>query len=191
MRPPTQPSTDRDSAEQRRSTVQALKLPFRSSSHFLQTLLLCLLALAALIAQISGGSLLDAVLATGIGLLLGWLLYPKRLFILAALVLPLGIVNQLFDQGIISGKYLEAAHLLALALGLLTITWAMRVVPAWVHPGARSPGVVVAALGLLLLAAEASAAAARIIFSFWLPAAVLGALGLWYLLMSAFGRVKP
>lgn len=174
------PSSDRPS-----------RLPFLSPSHFLQALFLCLLALAAAIAQIKGGSRLDAVLATGIGLLLGWLMYPKRLFILTALVLPLGVINQLFDNGVIGGRSIEAAHLLGLALGLLGITWVMRAVPTWAHPGALSPGVVVAALGLLLLLADASAAAANIIFSFWLPAAVLGTLGLWYLLVSAFGQAKP
>lgn len=173
------------------SSTRPSRLPLLSSAHFLQVIFLCLLALAAAIAQISGGSRLDAVLATGIGLLLGWLMYPKRLFILAALVLPLGVINQLFDNGVISGRYIEAAHLLGLALGLLGITWAMRAVPSWAHPGALSPGVVVTALGLLLLLADASAPAAKIIFSFWLPAAVLGALGLWYLLVSAFGRAKP
>jgi hypothetical protein len=162
-----------------------------TSTHFLQALFLCLLALAAASAQISGGSQLDAVLATGIGVFLGWLIYPRRLFILAALVLPLGVVNQLFDKNIISGKYIEAAHLLVLALGLLAITWIMRAMPNWAHPAALSPGVVVAVLGLLLLLADASGAAAKLIFSFWLPTAVLGALGLWYLLVSAFGRVKP
>ena len=173
------------------SSGQSPRLPLPFSSHFVQALFLCLLALAAAIAQISGGSRLDAVLATGIGLLLGWLMYPRRLFILTALVLPLGVVNQLFDNGIIGGRYIESAHLLGLALGLLGITWAMRAIPSWAHPGALSPGVVVAALGLLLLLADASAAAAKIIFSFWLPAAVLGTLGLWYLLVSAFGRAKP
>lgn len=173
------------------SSSQSPRLPLPFSSHFVQALFLCLLALAAAIVQISGGSRLDAVLATSIGLFLGWLMYPKRLFILTALVLPLGVINQLFDNHIIGGRYIEAAHLLALALGLLAITWAMRARPTWAHPGALSPGVVVAVLGLLLLLADASAAATKIIFSFWLPAAVLGALGLWYLLVSAVGRVKP
>ena len=173
------------------SSGQRTRLPLLFSSHFSQALFLCVLAVAALVVQIRGGSQLDAVMATGIGLFLGWLLYPKRLFMLGALVLPLGIINQLFDSNIISGRSIEAFHLLALALGLLAITWAMRARPAWAHPAALSPGLAVAVLGLLLLAADASAAAANIIFSFWLPAAVLGALGLWYLLMSAFGRVKP
>lgn len=173
------------------SSNQSRRLPLSSSSHFLQALFLCLLALAAAIVEMTEGSVLDAVLATGIGLLLGWLIYPRRLFMLTALVLPLGVVNQLFDNGVISGRYLEAAHLLALALGLLTITWAMRSIPAWAHPAALSLGVVVAVLGLLLLVADASAAAAKLIFSFWLPTAVLGALGCWYLLASAVGRKKP
>jgi hypothetical protein len=173
------------------SSSQSPRLPFFSSSHFSQAIFLCLLALAAAIVQISGGSKLDAVLATGTGLVLAWLIYPKRLFILTALVLPLGVINQLLDVGVISGRSIEAAHLLGLALGLLIITWAMRAIPTWAHPGAISPGVVVGVLGLLLLLADASASAAAIIFSFWLPAAVLGAFGCWYLLMSAFGRVKP
>lgn len=186
----TQPPHAREAVEAGRNQAQTPRLPFLFSPHFLQALLLCLLAMTAAIVQINGGSKLDAVLATGIGLFLGWLIYPKRLFILSALVLPLGIINQLFDSKIISGQYIEAFHLLALALGLLAITWAMRAIPTWAHPAALSPGAAVAVLGLLLLAADASAPAARIIFSFWLPAAVLGALGLWYLLMSAFGRVK-
>jgi hypothetical protein len=186
-----QPSDARGTTEASRNLAQTPRLPFLFSSHFLQALFLCVLALAALIVQINGGSKLDAVLVTGLGLFLGWLLYPKRLFILSALVLPLGIVNQLYDAHDISGRFIEPAHLLALALGLLAITWAMRARPAWARPAARSVGVVVAVLGLLLLAADASAPAARLIFSFWLPAAVLGALGLWYLLMAAFGRAKP
>ena len=190
MQPSAQESAG-DGAGKRSAPAQTRRLPLASSSHFLQALFLCLLALAAAIVEITEGSVLDAVLATGIGLLLGWLIYPQRLFILTALVLPLGIINQLFDSHIISGHYLEAAHLLALALGLLTITWAMRSIPAWAKPAALSPGVVVAALGLLLLVADASASAATLIFSFWLPAAVLGALGCWYLLASAVGRKKP
>jgi hypothetical protein len=162
-----------------------------TAAHFLQGLFLCLLALAAAIVEINGGSDLDAFLATDIGLFFGWLLYPRRLFILTALVLPLGVVNQLFDYDLIGGEYLEAAYLLALALGLLAITWATRIVPAWVRPGSVLPGLVVVVLGLLLLAVSASESAAKIILSFWLPTAVLGALGLWYLLMSVFGRVKP
>ena len=172
------------------SSSQSPRLPFFNSAHFLQAIFLCILAVAAIVAQIRGGNWLDAVLATGIGLLLGWLLYPRRLFILTALVLPLGIVNQLYDDKDISGRSIEPAHLLALALGLLAITWVMRTRPAWAKPAALSPGIVVAVLGLLLLSADASAAAATLIFSFWLPAVVLGALGLWYLLLSAFGRVQ-
>ena len=191
MSSPTQPSDARGTTEAGRKLARVPRLPLLFSSHFSQALFLCVLAVAALVVQIRGGSQLDAVLATGIGLFLGWLIYSKRLFILSALVLPLGIINQLFDSNIISGRSIEAFHLLALALGLLAITWAMRARPAWAKPAALSPGAVVAVLGLLLLAADASAAAANIIFSFWLPATVLGALGLWYLLMSAFGRVKP
>jgi hypothetical protein len=191
MQPPNQPSATNDHPAGRGNSTPAPRLPFLTSSHFLQAIFLCVLAIAAAIAQIRGASLLDAVLAVGIGLLLGWLLYPKRLFILTALILPLGVVNQLFDNGVISGHFIEAAHLLALALGLLAITWAMRSRPAWARPGAFSLGIVVAALGLLLLAANASGTASQIIFSFWLPTIVLGALGLWYLLLSAFGRVKP
>ncbi len=188
MQPPAQEPAAGDGAGKPGNIAQARRLPLASSSHFLQALFLCLLALAAAIVEITEGSVLDAVLATGIGLLLGWLIYPRRLFILTALVLPPGVVNQLFDNHIISGRYIEAAHLLALALGLLIITWAMRARPAWAHPAALSPGAVVAVLGLLLLLADTSAAAAERIFSFWLPAAVLGALGCWYLLASAVGR---
>jgi hypothetical protein len=191
MQPPSQEPPIPERSKEPPHTRQTPKLPFLFSSHFLQAMFLCLLALAAAIVQINGGSTLDAVLATGIGLLLGWLMYPKRLFILTALVLPLGIINELFDNGVIKGKYLEAAHLLVLALGLLAITWAMRAFPAWVHPRAVSPGMVVAVLGLLLLMANASTSAASLIFSFWLPTAVLGALGLWYVLASAFGRANP
>ena len=190
MSSPTQPSDARGTTEAGRNPAQAPRLPLLFSSHFLQALFLCVLAVAALIVQIDGGNKLDAVLATGIGLFLGWLIYPKRLFILSALVLPLGIINQLYDSKVISGRYIEPAHLLVLALGLLAVTWAMRANPAWVHPKALSPGLVVAVLGLLLLLADASAPASRLIFSFWLPTAVLGVLGLLYVVMSALGRVK-
>lgn len=190
MQPPNQEPASKDGAEERPGTPRTTRLPLWISSHFFQALFLCLLALASAVEQISGSNTFDAVLATGIGLFLGWLIYPKRLFILTVLVLPLGVINQLFDSKIISGRYLEPAHLLALALGLLAITWAMRAKPVWVRPGALSPGVVVGALGLLLLVAQASTQAASLIFSFWLPTAVLGMLGLWYILVSAFGRVK-
>jgi hypothetical protein len=191
MEPSQPPSAAQYPTEERGSATRAPRSLFIFSAPFFQAIFLCLLAAASALAQISGGVQLDAVLATGIGLLLGFLLYRSRLFILTALVLPLGIVNQLFDQGIISGHYLEPAHLLALALGLLTITWATYRRPAWVRPGARSPGIIVAALGLLLLLALASGHAATIIFSFWLPAIVLGGLGVGYLAMPAFGRAKP
>lgn len=191
MQPSHQPPDTSDTSEEGDNTTQAPRLPSLFSSHFLQALFLCVVALASAIVQIRGGSRIDAVLATGIGLFLGWLIYPKRLFILAVLVLPLGIINQLYDSNVISGRFIEPAHLLVLALGLLAITWAMRSIPTWAHPRALSPGLVVAALGLLLLLADASASASRLIFSFWLPTAVLGALGLWYVLVSAFGRVKP
>ncbi len=185
------PPVDKEAPAERRNASTAPRLPFLFSAHFSQALFLCLLALAAVIVQIRGGAQLDAVLATGLGLLLGFLIYPRRLFILTALVLPLGIVNQLFDKGIISRRYIEPAHLLGLAFGLLIITWAMHRRPTWAHPGAISPGIVVAVLGLLLLAAVAPGSAGTYIFSFWLPAAVLGGLGLSYLVMSAFGRAKP
>jgi len=191
MSSPVPSSTGKEAPEERPNTVRSPRLPFLLSAHFSQALFLCLLALAAAIVQISGGAQLDAVLATGLGLLLGLLIYPKRLFILTALILPLGIINQLFDKGIISGRSIEPAHLLGLAFGLLSITWAMRSRPNWAHPGAISPGIVVAVLGLLLLAAVAPGSAGAYIFSFWLPAAVLGALGLSYLVISAFGRTRP
>ena len=160
------------------------------AAHFLQALLLCLLALIALLLGLTNNFKIDSVLATGIGFLLGFLVYRRRLLILSAIVLPLGIVNQLFDRGIVKGQYLEPAHLLALALGLLIVAWAMHNRPTWAAPGARSPGVIVAVLGATLLLAVASGAAARYIFSFWMPVVVLGGLGLTYLLASAFGRVK-
>ena len=167
--------------------ARGARLPAR---HFLQALLLCLLALIALLLGIINSFKFDPVLVTGAGLLLGFLVYRRRLLILSAIVLPLGIVNQLFDKGVIKGQYLEPAHLLALALGLVIVAWAMHSRPTWAAPGARSPGVIVAVLGATLLLAVASSAAARSIFSFWMPFVVLGGLGLAYLFASAFGRVK-
>jgi hypothetical protein len=120
-------------------------------------------------------------LATGLVLLLGWLLYQQRLFVLTALILPPGIVNQLFDAGRI-GRYLESAHLIALGLGLLAVTAVARSRPGWVRANAWLPGVIVLALGALLLLTLASSAASSVIFSFWLPAAVFGVLGLVYLM---------
>jgi len=166
------------------SMVKGAPLPAR---HFLQGLLLCLLALIAVLLGVTREFKVDPVLATGIGLLLGFLVYPRRLFILAATILPLGVVNQLFDKGIIGGHYLEPAHLIALAVGLLAVTWAMHQRRAWAAPGAWSPGVIVAALGLVLLLALLPGSAAGYIFSFWMPTVVLGGLGLSYLIRSAFG----
>ena len=140
MQPSHQPPDTSDASEEGGNTTQAPRLPSLFSSHFLQALFLCVVALASAIVQIRGGSRIDAVLATGIGLFLGWLIYPKRLFILAVLVLPLGIINQLYDSKVISGRYIEPAHLLVLALGLLAITWAMRARPAWAHPGSAFTG---------------------------------------------------
>ena len=174
----------------RQSSAQPARGARLPAGHFLQAVLLCLLALIALLLGLTNSFKIDPVLATGIGLLLGFLVYRRRLLILSAIVLPLGIVNQLFDKGIIKGQYLEPAHLLALALGLLSVAWAMHNRPTWAAPGARSPGVVVAVLGATLLLAGVSGAAARFIFSFWMPVVVLGGLGLTYLLASAFGRVK-
>jgi hypothetical protein len=158
-------------------------MPRLLTAPFRQAVFLCILAAGTAVVQLRGGSTLDPVLATGIGLLLGWLLYQGRLFILAALVLPPGIVNELFDHGLI-GRYLEPAHLIAIGLGLLAVTAAARTRPNWVHPGAWSVGLVVLALGLLLLLALASSAASGVIFSFWLPAAVFGVLGLLYLIRA-------
>jgi hypothetical protein len=81
--------------------------------------------------------------------------------------------------------------LLVLALGLLGITWAMRIMPAWIHPRGLLTGIVIVVLGLLLLVADASVSSAKLIFSFWLPTAALGGPGLWYIVASAFGRTKP
>ena len=174
-----------------RGTAQPARGTRHPAAHFLQALLLCLLALVALLLGLTNSFKIDPVLATGIGLLLGFLVYRRRLLILSAIVLPLGIVNQLFDKGIIKGQFLEPAHLLALGLGLAIVAWAMHNRPRWAAPGARSPGVIVAALGAILLLTVASGAAARSIFSFWMPVVALGGMGLAYLAASAFGRVKP
>lgn len=176
---------------ERRGMAQPARGAPLPARHFLQALLLCLLALIALLLGLTNSFKIDPVLAIGIGFLLGFLVYRRRLLILSAIVLPLGIVNQLFDKGIVKGQYLEPAHLLALALGLMIVAWAMHNRPRWAAPGARSPGVVVAVLGATLLLAVASGTAARYIFSFWMPVVVLGGLGLAYVFASAFGRVKP
>ena len=189
--PASSQTSSANTPSERRNTAQPARGARLPASHFLQALLLCLLALVALLLGLTNTFKIDPVLATGIGLLLGFLVYRRRLLILSAIVLPLGIVNQLFDKGIIKGQYLEPAHLLALGLGLVIVAWAMHNRPRWAAPGARSPGIIVVVLGATLLLAIASGAAARYIFSFWMPVVVLGGLGLAYLLASAFGRVKP
>ena len=182
MEPSLPSSTARSASDGQRADAKPQRGPLWLSAPFFQALFLCLLALFSVVAQLRGGTTaLDPILAVGIGLLLGFLLYRQRLFILTALVLPPGIVNQLFDKKVISFLDIEPAHLLALAVGLLAIAWVARSRLGWVQPGPSSPGIVVAVLGLLLLAAYTSGTDAKLIFSFWLPAAVFGALGLWYL----------
>jgi hypothetical protein len=189
--PASSQTSSANTPSERKGMAQPARGTRLPAAHFLQALLLCLLALVALLLGLTNSFKIDPVFATGIGLLLGFLAYRRRLLILSAIVLPLGIVNQLFDKGVIKGQFLEPAHLLALALGLVIVAWAMHNRPRWAAPGARSPGIIIAVLGATLLLAVASGAAARSIFSFWMPVVVLGGMGLAYLVASAFGRVKP
>ncbi len=176
------------------STDVSPKTPLFSSAPFLQSVVLCFLALVCAVLQVSaifqGVMILDPFLLLGIGCLLGFFIYPRRLFIPAALMLPLGSVNVLASMGILAGNLAPAYYFIGLGVGLVAIAQVTQLQLGWVQPGAISPGLFLVFFGGILLAAANSSGWGQFLYSLWLPAAVLGALGLTYLGMTVFKRAK-
>ena len=176
------------------SANAAPKEPLASSAPFLQGLVLCFLALVCAGLQISPLSgtttLLDPFLLLGLGCLLAFFIFPQRLFIPAALMLPLGIVNVLAGADILNGNYSAAYYFIALSVSLLALAQAVRLKRGWVQPGAMTPGVFLLLFGVILLAAANSSTLGQILYSLWLPAMVLGALGLGYTVGAVFKHAK-
>jgi hypothetical protein len=177
------------------SPVASPKVPLATSAPFLQGAVLCFLALVCAGLQISPLSdaipFLDPFLTLGIGCLLGFFIYPQRLFIPAALMLPLGLVNVFASNGILNSNFSAAYYFIGLSISLIALAQVVRLRLGWVQPGALTPGLFLLLFGIILLAAGNSGTLGQILYSLWLPVMVLGALGLAYLVMSALGRTKP
>jgi hypothetical protein len=170
------------------------KEPLASSASFLQGLVLCFLALVCAGLQISPLSgttaILDPFLLLGLGCLLGFFIFPQRLFIPAALMLPLGVVNVLASTGVLNGNYAAAYYFIGLSISLLALAQAVRLKRGWVQPGALTPGLFLLLFGVVLLAAANSGALGQILYSLWLPTMVLGALGLGYTVMAVLKHAR-
>lgn len=160
--------------------------PAATSASFLQGIVLCFFALVCVFLQVTRFFALDPFLALGLGCLLGFFINPKRLFIPAALFLPFGIVNVLATNNIISGTHSVAYYFIGLAFGMLALAWVVQLKLGWVQPGALSPGLFVFLFGVVLLEASLQGTLGTLLYSLWLPAVVLGGLGISYLVMSAF-----
>jgi hypothetical protein len=169
------------------TVVRPAKTLLVTTAPFLQGLVLCFLALLCVGAKIGDLFTLDPFLTLGLGCLLGFCINTRRLFIPMALFLPLGIVNVLANAGIINGNHSTAYYFIALSLGLMAIAYVVQLRLGWVQPGALSPGWFVFLLGFVLLEASNNGTLGQVLYSLWLPAILLGGLGLAYLVQSAFG----
>jgi len=161
-------------------------MPLTSSALFLQGIVLCFLALVCVFLQVTGIFSLDPFLALGLSCLLCFFINPKRLFIPAVLFLPFGIINLLASHAILNGTYSVAYYFIGLSFGMLALAWVVQLKLGWVQPGALSPGLFVFLFGFVLLEAGLHGTLGALLYTLWLPAAVLGGLGISYLVMSAF-----
>ena len=127
------------------------------------------------------------LLALGVGLFIGWAFDTRRMFIPATLITLLGLVNVLWQYGIIRGGWLEGAHLIAIGLALVVILLAARrgalTIPG-VGANPITPGILIAVLGitLVLLGTGIGGAVNVFVFGLWLPALVFLVVGIYHLL---------
>lgn len=141
--------------------------------------LLALGIICALIAALAAPGHEVGLLALGVGLLIAHLADRRHLFHGGVLVTPFALVNVLLSLGVISGNALFGAYVLAAAVGVGVSTLAARRGYTSVQPW--SPVVLLAVIGFLLLGTVLrgglAAAFYALFVSFWLPAVVLGGMG--------------
>ncbi len=173
------------------SSSPSASTPLITSAPFLQGIVLCFLALVCVFLQLTSVFTLDPLLALGLGCLLGFLINTRRLFTPAALFLPFGIVNVLASSGLINGAYSVAYYFIGLSFGLLALALVVQLRLGWVQPGALSPALFVFLFGVILLAAGQHGTLGALLYSLWLPALLLGGLGLSYLVTAALKGRTP
>ena len=124
------------------------------------------------------------LLALGVGLFIAWAFDTAHLFIPAILITLAGLVNVLWQYGVIRNAWLEGAHLIAIGLAVLIILLAAQRGAFGVGANPITPGILIVVLGiaLLMLGTGIGGAVNAFVFGLWLPMLVFLLVGAWRLL---------
>jgi hypothetical protein len=152
--------------------------------------LLALAAVCASIAAVAHPGDQTGLLALGMGLLLASVAARWRLLLAALVVTPFALVNIAWSAGILATNYLFGAYVLAAALGIGATTIAARHALVGAHP--VTPVALLAIIGVLLLAISVPHDPFGAFFSWfvswWMPAAILGMVGIVRVALGMIAR---